>query len=214
MLKATCHLNSFASKHVDCLFYGDICGGIHTCLVLDVFRPRRRPGRRRWRGCSSWGWGGHWLLVAEEASRIWILLRWVFEEPLPKTPVLASPIHHPVEDALKDEDVSFRQPRLWLRALRLSPSLEVRRRGQGCHFTARPPSIGPGKCLAPRIFPLKHPVGSLQPSIRKDPARSSEVFESPFHQWGAALTFPGEKVVFYGGAPSAQAGGQEGRVMS
>lgn len=39
VLKATRHLDAFASKYVDCPFYGSFCGGICMCVVLDVLRP-------------------------------------------------------------------------------------------------------------------------------------------------------------------------------
>lgn len=45
VLKATHHLEAFASKYVDCLFRGSFCEGMCKCLVLDVLRPWRRQER-------------------------------------------------------------------------------------------------------------------------------------------------------------------------
>lgn len=87
VLKATRYLDAFASKYVDCPFYGSFCGGICMRMVLDVLRPWKRPGRK---GMLRLGMG--WALAACSWP-------WIFGTPLPKTPVLASSIHHPVEDA-------------------------------------------------------------------------------------------------------------------
>lgn len=149
VLKATCHLNAFASKYIDCLFYGSICGGIRMCMVLDVFRPRRKPGRRGWRACSGWGWGEHRLLVADSL--------WVFEEPLAKTSVLASSIHHPVEDTHWRSHLTMMRtyplgpPGFGRVCCSSSPYLKLHRGRQVCHFRAcSPPASANAK---PREVP-------------------------------------------------------------
>lgn len=137
VLKATCNLGTFASKYVDCLFYGSFCEGICMRVVLDVLRSWKRPGKK---GMLRPGMG--WALAAYS----WLSLGfWKAPSKNPCPGLIHSSSHRrypPRVSLYKAEEISFRQPRLWPCSLQLSASSKVRQVKTVLPFQGSSPTAG------------------------------------------------------------------------
>lgn len=127
VLKAAHPLKAFASKYMDCLSYGSFCEGICMCVVLDVHRPWKRPGKK---GMLRLGMG--WALASYHCLCLGF---WKTLSKNPRPGLIPSSLHCRISPD-KAEDMSFRQPRLW--PCSLSPDLKLCRWREVCHFRAHP----------------------------------------------------------------------------
>lgn len=203
VLKATHHLDAFASKYVDCLFYGSFCEGICLCVVLDVLRPWKGPGKKRMLRL-----GVGWALAAYS----WLCLAfWRAPSKNPCRGLIPSSSHGrcPLRvPPYKDGDVSSRQPRLWPRSLQLRARSEVRQVKAGLPSQGSSPKCwpapAPGKCLTPWTFPLKCKAWFHQPSGREDTvscilaAQYLEAFEIQVKLVETCIEFGGKDYFLWG----------------
>lgn len=115
----------------------------------------------------------------------------------------------------KDENISFRHPRLWLSLLQLITISKVTEVQTGLPFEGlspqHRPTPSPGKCLCSMNIPTEMP--SPVPLTLRQGGYSLD-FKAR-QNWGrAAPTLEREKVICYGGALLVQAGCQKGSVTS
>lgn len=177
VLKATCLLNAFASKYAFLRWYLWRHPHVRGAWCIQTSKETRRE---RTEGMLRLGMG--WAL----ASCSWLSLGFWSTPSKNPCPGLIHPSscrrHPPRVSPYKDEDISFRHPRLWLSSLQLITTSKVTQAQTGLPFQGlsphHRPRPSPGKCLAPCIFPLKCKVRSRWPSVREDTVWSLKAFES------------------------------------